>query len=151
MARIAKAAALRAPRTGWKWWHGMLGGMLLMVSPGAALLLTALAAPVLLVLVADTTPRRTLTRTVGLFCAAGSLDSLRAFLSTSHDLDAAITLLTYPTTMLLAWAAAGCGWVLDEMCGLCAGLLTKLSLASRGKALEAELLQVRAEWELGPG
>ncbi len=150
MARAAKAAALRLPATGWKWWHGMLGGMLLMLSPGAALLLVALAAPVLLVLVADTTPRRTLTRTVMLFCAAGALDPLRALLSMGPDLGTALELLAHPATILLAWGAAGCGWLLDEMCGLTAILLTRMSLTGRGRALEAELLKLRAEWELGP-
>ncbi len=149
MARVARTAP-RAPGAGWKWWHGMLGGMLLMVSPGAALLLAALAAPVLLVLVADTTPRRALSRTVTLFCIAGAVDPLRAFLSMSHDLDAAMQLLIRPATILLAWAAAGCGWLLDETCNLSATLLTRMKLAGRVKALETELLTVRAEWELGP-
>ncbi len=150
MARAARASTLPAPNAGWKWWHGMLGGMLLMVSPGAALLLIALAAPVLLVLVADVTPRRTLTRTVTLFCAAGAVDPLRAFLSMGHELATAMELLTHPSIILLAWTATGCGWLLDEMCGLCATLLTRMQLAARNKALEAELLAVRAEWEIGP-
>ena len=150
MARAAKAAVLRTPNTGWKWWHGMLGGMLLMVSPGAALLLAALAAPVLLVLVADTTPRRALTRTVTLFCVAGAIDPLRVFLSMDHDLAAAMELLTHPATILLAWTAAACGWLLDEISGLCATLLTKMKAAGRAKALEAELMAMRAEWEIGP-
>ena len=150
MARTARPAGLRVPSAGWKWWHGMLGGMLLMVSPGAALLLIALAAPVLLVLVADITPRRTLTRTVMLFCAAGAVDPARAFLATDHDLATAMDLLAHPTTILLAWAAAGSGWLLDEICGLFATLLTRMKLAGRSKALEAELLAVRAEWEIGP-
>ena len=70
MARAAKARAARAGKlarsgsTGWKWWQGMLGGMLLMLSPGAAMLLLALSAPVLLVMIADSTPRRVVTRTV---------------------------------------------------------------------------------------
>ncbi len=150
MARLATAATLRAPRAGWKWWHGMLAGMLLMVSPGIALLLAALSAPVLLVLIADTTPRRTLTRTVALFCAAGAIDPLRAFLSMGHDVVAAVELLAHPTVMLLAWAAAGCGWLLDEACSLGATLFTRVKLTSEGKALEAELMAVRAEWEFGP-
>ncbi len=149
MARQANAAALRAPRAGWKWWHGMLGGMLLMVSPATALLLAALAAPVLLVLVADTTPRRTLTRTVMLFCVAGAIDPLRVFLSMGHDLGTAVELLARPATLLLAWAAAGCGWLLDEACSLGATLLTRMKLASQGRTLEGELTALRAEWELG--
>ena len=149
MARAAKVAGLGATSAGWKWWHGMLGGMLLMVSPGAALLLVALAAPVLLVLVGDVTPRRALTRTVMLFCAAGAIDPLRAFLTMGHDLATATDLLARPTTILLAWAAAGCGWLLDESCGLCTTLLEKMKMARRSKALEAELLAVRIEWEIG--
>ncbi len=142
----ARAPALRAPAAGWRWWHGMLAGMLLMLSPGAAVLLTVLAAPVLLVLVADTTPGRAVTRTVMLFCIAGALVPLRSFLSMGHDMATAAELLATPGTLLLPWSAAGCGWLLDEACGLTATLISRRRSTSRQRSLEAELLALRAEW-----
>ncbi len=160
MARAAKARHARAGRptpsgstgrlgsTGWKWWQGMLGGMLLMLSPGAAMLLVALSAPVLLVMIADSTPRRVVTRTVILFSLAGAVEPARAFVMMGHDVAAAVEILMRSTDVLLAWLGAGCGWVLNELFCLVATFVTGLRLSARRATLETMLLQVRTEWEL---
>lgn len=126
----------------------MLGGMLLMLSPGAAMLLLTLSAPVLLVMAADTTRKRMLTRTVILFSVAGAIEPARLFVMTGHDIGAALDILTRPTTVLFVWLCAGSGWLLNELCCLVATLVTSLKLAARQKAFEAMLLQIRTEWEL---
>ena len=148
MARAAKASPARSASSGWKWWQGMLGGMLLMVSPGAAMLLLVLSAPALLVMIADRTPRRVVTRTVILFSLAGAVEPVRAFLMTGHDIAAALDILIRSTDVPLAWLAAGCGWVLNELSCLIAAFLTGLRLSARKAALEAMLLEVRTEWGL---
>jgi hypothetical protein len=148
MARAAKAKPARIRSAGWKWWQGMLGGMLLMLSPGAAVLLLALSAPALLVMIADITPKRVLTRTVILFSLAGAIEPVRAFLMSGHDIAAALDILMRPTTVLFAWLCAGCGWLLNELSCLIAAFTMNLRLAARKAALEAMLLQVRTEWEL---
>ena len=148
MARAAKVRIARAGSGGWKWWQGMLGGMLLMVSPGAAMLLLALSAPALLVMIADTTPRRVVTRTVVLFSLAGAVEPARAFVMGGHDIAVALDILMRPTDMLLAWLAAGCGWVLNELFCLVATFVTSLRLSARKASLEAMLLEVRTEWGL---
>lgn len=126
----------------------MLGGMLLMLSPGAAMLLVTLSAPALLVMIADGTPRRVVTRTVILFSLAGAVEPVRAFLMTGHDIAAALDILVRATDVPLAWLAAGCGWVLNELFCLIATFVTGLRLSTRRAALEAMLLQVRTEWGL---
>lgn len=154
MARAAKARPARAGKparsgsTGWKWWQGMLGGMLLMLSPGAAMLLLALSAPVLLVMIADRTPRRVVTRTVILFSLAGAVEPARAFVMMGHDIAAAAEILMRSTDVLLAWLGAGCGWVLNELFCLIATFVTGLRLSARRTTLETMLLQIRTEWEL---
>jgi len=148
MARVAKAKRAAASSTGWKWWQGMLGGMLLMLSPGAAMLLLALSAPALLVLVADNTQKRVLTRTVILFSIAGSIEPLRVFVTTGHDIGTAFDILLRPTTLLFAWLCAGSGWLLNEMSCLAATFIAGMRLAARRNSLEALLLEIRTEWEL---
>jgi hypothetical protein len=148
MARVAKAGRVRSGGAGWKWWHGVLGGMLLMLSPAAAILLLAFSAPALLAAVADTTPGRALTRTVILFSVAGAIGPMRAFFLAGHDLPTALGILTSPTTILLAWICAGFGWFLSEAFRLIATLVTNLRLAARKTALEATLKEVRTEWAL---
>lgn len=144
----AAVKRVRAGNPGWKWWHGLVAGMLLMLSPGAAMLLLPLAAPALLVMVADTAPGRTLTRSVALFCVAGAIDPLRAFLAAGHDLQAAFDILTRPATLLSSWLCAGFGWLLNEAFCLVATCVSSMRHAARKAALETMLRQVRTEWDL---
>lgn len=148
MARVAKARRAGTSTPVWKWWQGMLGGMLLMLSPGAAMLLLALSAPALLVLAADNTRKRILTRTVILFSIAGSIGSLRVFVTTGHDTATAFDILLRPTTLLLAWLCAGSGWLLNEIFCLAATFVAGMRLAARRNLLETRLLEIRTEWEL---
>ncbi len=126
----------------------MLGGMLLMLSPGSAMLLLTLSAPALLVMIADTTPRRMLTRTVILFSIAASIEPIRLFLSTGHDINASFEVLTRPTTVLFVWLCAGSGWLTTELFCLIATFVAGLKMAAARKAQEALLLQIRTEWQL---
>ena len=126
----------------------MLGGMLLMISPAAALLVAVLAAPTILVVLADTTPHRTLTRTVILFSLAGAIEPLRAFLLSGHDMAASFAILARPAGVMMAWLSGGCGWLLNELFCLGATLMTNMRHAGRRAALEAMLLDVRQEWTL---
>ena len=147
---MARAARLKREKSssGWKWWQGMLGGMLLMLSPGSAMLLVALSAPALLVAIADTTTRRLLTRTVVLFSVAGAIEPVRVFVMTGHDINASLGVLTRPTAVLFVWLCAGSGWLLNEIFCLIATFVTNLKLAARRNAQETLLLQIRTEWEL---
>lgn len=135
-------------RGGWKWWHGMIAGMLLMLSPASALLLLGLLAPALLAGVSDSTPGRVLTRTVLLFALAASLDPMRACVAQGATLQAAIRILSQPGTLAAVWLCGGCGWMLNEL--LCGGadFITRRKLASRREALEARLLEIKQEWSL---
>src|SRR6195952_1931286 len=148
MARAAKLKRVRAGSAGWKWWQGMLGGMLLMLSPGSAMLLLPLSAPALLVAIADTSPRRMLTRTVILFSVAGAIEPVRAFIVTGHDIAAGLTILARPTTVLFVWLCAGSGWLVNEFFCLIAIFATGLKLSARRNAQEALLLQIRTDWGL---
>ena len=162
MARGAKAGTAPAaarPRKqrgrqgqqGWKWWHGMAAGMLLMLSPGTALLLAALAAPLVLTMVADTTHRHTLSRTIGLFTLAGAIGPLQAYATGSYDMIAALKVLSRPETIPVTWMMGGCGWLVDEVFCLCASFIATIHLAARKKALEASLSEICKEWEISPG
>ncbi len=122
--------------------------MLLMLSPGAALLLAGLFAPALFALVADRTPGHALTRTISLFSLAGAMTPAAAFLTSDRNLQAALQILTQPTTLPTAWLFGGCGWLLDEACCLTAAFLTSRRIAARIKALEGTLLAIRTEWEI---
>jgi hypothetical protein len=152
---MARAAAkrIRSGNPGWKWWQGVLAGILLMLSPGAALLLLPLAAPALLVSVADTARARTLTRTVALFSVAGAIEPLRAFLAAGHDLQAAFDILTRPATIPFGWLCAGFGWLVSEAFCLIAAYFSNARLATRKAALETMMRQIRTEWDFaeGPG
>lgn len=125
----------------------MLGGMVLMVSPGGALLVLMLGAPALFIMVADTTPRHSLTRTVFLFSLAGVIQPVRTFLMEGHDISTALRVLARPESILFAWICAGSGWLLNEIFCLMAVFMTNVRLNTRRKSLEATLLEIRKEWE----
>ncbi len=135
-------------RAGWKWWHGMAAGMLLMLSPGTALIVAVLAAPCLFMLVADTSPGRAVTRTVLLFSLAGAIEPFRALVTGGHDMQAAMQILTRPGTVPLVWLLAACGWLINEGCCLSAAFITERRLAARRRALELLLRETCAEWQL---
>ena len=129
----------------------MAAGMLLMLSPGTAMLLVALAAPVVFALVAETTHRHTLSRTVGLFALAGAIGPLQAYATSSYDMSAAIKILSRPATIPVTWMMGGCGWLVDEVCCLGGAFIANIRLAARKKALEAALSEIYKEWEISPG
>lgn len=144
-----KAAGAKGPRAaGWRWWQGMAAGILLTVSPGAALLVLALGAPIILVMVGDAAPGRPLTRIVILFTIAGSVETLRLFLLGPHDLASSVELLSRLGSLPLAWTAAAAGWLTHEAACLSALWVTDLRVARRQRSLEGELATLRAEWSL---
>ena len=145
----ALARKARAPSaTGWKWWHGMAAGMVLMLSPGTALLVAFMAAPCLLMLVADTSPGRAVARIVLLFSLAGAVGPAHALLTEGHDMQAALRIATRPGTVPLVWLLAACGWLVNEGCCVTGTFLTNRRLAARRQALEALLRDIRAEWQI---
>ncbi|WP_428375414.1 hypothetical protein [Lichenicoccus sp.] len=151
MSRKAKQARQPHKVAGWRWWQGMAAGVLLTVSPGAALLLLALGAPIILALVGENVPGRPLTRTVALFTAAGSVETLRLFLLGPHDLATSVELLARLGSLPLAWTAAATGWLSNEAACVTARWITDLRVARRQRAVEGVLAALRTEWSLPDG
>ena len=133
---------------GWRWWQGMLFGILLMVSPGGLLLLMALSAPVLLCLVCETARGRPLTRTVTIFTLAGAIEPVRSFLFSSHTLADSVDVLARIGSLPLTWTGAAAGWLVNEASCVAAVWMTDLRLAGRRREIEARLAALRTEWSL---
>ena len=150
MTRSADAQGLSSARVrgGWKWWHGMAAGMVLMLSPGVAVVLVVLAAPVLFVLISDRSSSRSVGRTIALFSLAGAIEPVRALVTDGHDLQTAIQILCRPRTIPLAWLLAGCGWLADEVFCQVAIWTTNMRVAARRKMLETLMAELRQEWQI---
>nr|WP_321985382.1 hypothetical protein [uncultured Lichenicoccus sp.] len=151
MSRKAKPAKKPHKASGWRWWQGMAAGVVLAVSPGAALLLLVLGAPIILSMAGEDAPGRPLTRTVALFTAAGSVETLRLFLMGPHDLASTLELLPRLGGLPLAWTAAATGWFANEAACITARWITELRVARRQRFIEGELAALKAEWSLPEG
>ncbi len=148
MSRKGGPADKPARASGWRWWQGMAAGVVLTVSPGAALVLLGLGAPIILSMVGEDVPGRPLTRTVAVFTVAGSIDTLRLFLIGSHDLATSVDLLSRLGGLPLAWTAAAAGWLVNEAACITARWITDLRVARRRRSAEEQLATLRTEWSL---
>lgn len=148
VAAKGKAKPGKARRRGQPGWLGGLGcGVLIMVNPASGLLLAVLLSPSVLMRVLDREPERSASRVVFLSNLAGSVGAVVALWRDGvPTLATAFDILTVPSTIALAWAAAAAGWLGSELAAQAA--LAWLSAGARRQMRETRIAvdKLVAEW-----
>lgn len=121
------------------WLSGLACGVLAAIAPGVAILVAGLLAPGIVALRLDREPGRPIARTVLTFGLAGCVQPVIALWNTGESFGAAVAIVTDPTTLGIAWAAAAAGWLLTQI----VPLIVRAVLEARFLARTVRLRSVR--------
>ena len=142
-ARKARPASPAGPTNALMWWGGLGSGAVIVLSPGTAVRLSALRAPVLL---------RALLREEGgegrggrivraglLFGLAAGIHPLRTLWLGGGAIDVALVLVRQPAILFTAWTAIASSWLVGELAGIVLRLAADLSAATRRRSLMTQV------------
>ena len=141
------AAAAGKPRGSVIWIQGLACGALLTFAAPTALLLAILFAPAAICLLAETA-KTGLTRAVALGCATTALRPAWHLWVAGDRMDQALAALSDPNTIVLAWGAGACAWALCQVLPVILARGWEAREAVRGRALEAEIKEYEAIWNM---
>ncbi len=144
----ARTKAVGATSSGTGLWWAVLGcGGVVVLSPGTAILLAVLVAPVLLVsMFPEDGPGRRVALASLLFGLAGSIPALAQLWDGGATVSAALAMIHRPLLMFAAWTAVLAGWFVGEIAGIAMKLVADLNAAAKRRACAAELAALEEEW-----
>ncbi len=129
------------------WWAGLGCGATLVLSPGTAILVAVLVAPVLLVaILPEDGPGRRVALASLLFGLAGSVPALRQLWNDGATVEAALAIIHQPMALLTAWVAVLAGWFTSEIAGIVLRLIADMSAAAKRRSCTAALAALEEEW-----
>lgn len=121
-----------------------IGGMLFALP--TMLLLTMGLLPTLVAFVVDLHPRKYAARSVGFLNFTGTLPFLVTLWSGSHELVAAMRILTDVYAWLVIYSAAAVGWLIYLGMPSVAGFIMQIHAGQRIRTLEVQRKKLIAEW-----
>ena len=156
--RAAARKASPAPQAGRTnivlWWGGLGCGAVIVLSPGTAVLLSALLAPVLLLalLPEESGEGRggRIMRAGLLFGLAAGINPLRTLWVGGGSIDVALALVRQPAILFTAWTAIAASWLVGELAGMALRLAADLSATTRRRGLTAAVAELEGEWGPSP-
>ena len=149
-ARKAKPTSSAGRTNAVLWWGGLGCGAVIVLSPGTAVLLSSLLAPVLLLALLPEEGGKghggLVVRAGLLFGLAAGIHPLRALWMEGGLMDVALVLARQPATLFTAWTAIAASWLVGELAGIVLRLAADLSAASRRRGLTAAVAKLEGEW-----
>ena len=134
-----------------RWLPVLLAAIGIVLAPPSAALATVLLLPTAMAWLADSSPGRASTRAVMLFGLAASCGPFDMLWRSGHRLDTAITLITDPRAVSIAWAAQAGGWLLTQLLPLMIGAWFEAEIRLGVTRLEARKYSLLDEWGSGGG
>ena len=142
----AKAAGATPGGAG-LWWAGLGCGGMVVLSPGTAILLAILVAPVLLVsMFPEDGPGGRVALASLLFGLTGSEPALTQLWDDGATVSAALAIIHRPLLVFAAWTAVLAGWFVGEIAGISMKLVADLKAAAKRRVCAAELAALEDEW-----
>ncbi len=130
------------------WVQGLACGALLTFAAPTLLMLVVVLAPTGLCLLAEPRSGRGQARAVALGCAATALGPVWRLWMAGDRLDQALTILTEPATLCMAWGAGATAWAMCQITPVAIRVLWDAKEAAKSRALKAELETLRSTWNL---
>lgn len=151
MAGAAAKEARSSPAVGRQnallWWGGLGCGAVVVLSPGSALLLVSLLAPVLLLALLPEEGRGgRIVRAGLLFGLAAGIHPLRALWDGGGSVAVAVALVRQPAILFTAWTAVAASWFIGEIACIVLRLAADVSAATRRRSLTAAVADLEEEW-----
>ncbi len=129
------------------WWAVLGCGGVVVLSPGTAILVAMLVAPVLLVsMFPDNGPGRRVALASLLFGLAGCVPGLAQLWAGDPTVSAALAIMHRPLPVCAAWTAVLVGWFVGEIAGIVMKLVTDVNAAAKRRTYAAELAALEEEW-----
>ena len=151
MARVAARGEARQAASSTRssmlfWLVGLLCGAAVMFSPGTLILSGTLFAPLLAVVLTETSATRASTRAAGLAVIAATLHLFVRYWSSGASVEDALAMLEQPGVVVSAWTAIGGAWLSVEV--LAVGLRVGFELAMRATEArqQSEIEGLIEEW-----
>ena len=130
------------------WLSGLACGMLATVTPGIAIVAAGLLAPGLVALGMDHDPGRPMARTVLSCGLAACVQPVITLWNTGHSFATAISIVTDPATIGLAWSAAAGGWLLTQVTPLAVRAVLEAGALAQATRLRAVRARIAEAWGL---
>ena len=129
------------------WWGGLGCGAVVVLSPGSAVLLLSLLAPVLLLALLPEEGRGgRIVRAGLLFGLAAGIHPLRALWEGGGSITVAVALIRQPAILFTSWTAIATSWFVGEVASIVLRLSADLSAASERRSLMATVAELEEEW-----
>ncbi len=133
-------------RRPWLWLQGLICGAVMALVPATAVMGLALLAPGLVAYALEETAGRPVSRSMLLLGAAAAFAPLRTLWDAGNTLEAAMSIVTDPVRLGMAWVAAGVGWMLSELTQLVGREVLEVLARHRAATLQQERAALEAEW-----
>ena len=144
---IAKAAAPEnGSRGSTMWIQGLACGACLAFAAPTVLLVSVLLAPALICFLVYSGAERGILRAVAMSCAAASLSPVWHLWLSGDHLEQAVSSMSEPFVLLLAWGAGASAWALCQVIPVILSGSWDMRSAARIRTLEAELKALHEEW-----
>lgn len=142
--RQAEAGTLRAP--GFRWWHGIIIGLMLSYVPGSLLVAGVLLLPMVVLRLFDPNADGQRLMIVLFYVGAVMVHPLHEAWAANGDWETCIAQITQPVTLALDWLAAGAAWLVAEASAI-GGRLWNAEVARRErKSIEKRIAYLQDEW-----
>ncbi|GBR72040.1 hypothetical protein [Gluconobacter kanchanaburiensis] len=140
----AEETMLRAP--GFRWWHGIIIGLLLSYVPGSLLVAGVLLLPLVALRFVDPNADSQRIMIVLFYVGAVMVHPLHEAWAGNGDWDTCIAQITNPITLALDWLAVGAAWLVAEASAI-GGRLWNAEVARRErKSIEKRIAYLQEEW-----
>ncbi len=149
MAEAASAHAGKPARRGSLLWvQGLACGALLTFAAPTCLVLGVLLAPALASVLGERDAGPGTPRAVALCCGASAVVPVWRLWMEGDQMARALETLSDPLTLVVAWGTGACAWAACQVLPVVIRSVWDLQVAARGRTLQAELTECRAEWDL---
>ncbi|UMM09024.1 hypothetical protein MKW11_02850 [Gluconobacter frateurii] len=136
----------RGGLTGFKWWHGLILGLLLAYVPGSLLVGGVLLLPLVVLHFVDPDADRQRMMIVLFYLGAVMVHPLRAAWLAHGDWQTCVQQITQPLTLILDWMAVGVAWLVAEASAIGARLWYADYARRERRAIEKRITALRDEW-----
>lgn len=136
----------RGGLTGFKWWHGLILGLLLAYVPGSLLVGGILLLPLVVLHFVDPDADRQRMMIVLFYLGAVMVHPLRAAWLAHGDWQTCVQQITQPLTLILDWMAVGVAWLVAEASAIGARLWYADYARRERRAIEKRITALRDEW-----
>lgn len=129
-----------------KWWHGLILGLLLAYVPGSLLVGGVLLLPLVVLHFVDPDADRQRMMIVMFYLGAVMVHPLRTAWLAHGDWQSCVQQITQPMTLILDWMAVGVAWLVAEVSAIGARLWYADYARRERRAIEKRIEALRKEW-----